>query len=77
MSKRFVIIKDNWVQNPKIGEKSRIFYAPDEEAEPNFGLNEKFLFDKQVQNVYIGYVWKHFGKFQFYYFLKSFIIVIA
>lgn len=63
LSKRFVIVNDNWIENPTIGGETRIFFSPDEAAVPDFGLAEKFLLNKNVPNVYRGYVCKHFGKF--------------
>lgn len=48
-------------ENPSIGEETRIFFSPDEASVPNFTLTEKFLLNKNVANVYRGYVLKHFG----------------
>lgn len=63
MCKRFIIVQDNWVENPKINEKTKIFFSPDLNTQPNFDLNEKFLFNKNVSNVYTGYVLKRFGEY--------------
>lgn len=63
MSKRFITVNDNWVENPEIGGKTRIFSSPDETANPDFNLDAKFLYNVNVPNVYLGHVIKHLGKF--------------
>lgn len=62
LSRRFIIVQDNWVENPDISEKTKIFYSPDQNENPNFDLEVKFLFNGRVPNVYEGYIWQHFGK---------------
>lgn len=63
LSRRFIIVEDDWVENKRNGEKTRIFFSPNQNAEPNFDLEIKYLFNERVPNVYQGYVLKHFGKF--------------
>lgn len=62
-SKRYVIVNDNWVENPTIGQETNTFFSPDSQAIPDFALDVKYLLNKEVPNVYRGYVCKHFGKF--------------
>lgn len=61
-SKRFVIVKDDWVQNPIESEETKVFYSPDENSAADFDLEVKFLFNNKQRNVYFGYVWKRFGE---------------
>lgn len=63
LSKRFVIVPDNWLQNPSVSEETKVFFSPVQNAQPNFELATKFLFNKDASNVYKGYVVKHFGKY--------------
>lgn len=63
LSKRFIIVQDDWVENQEIREKTKIFYSPDPNTPANFGLAEKFLFNKDVPNVYEGYVLRRFGMY--------------
>lgn len=64
LSKRFIIVQNNWVENPTIREETKIFFSPDSTAQPNFQLEEKFLFNKDAACVYKGYVLKEFGKYK-------------
>lgn len=63
LSRRFIIVKDNWVENKNIGEKTKVFFSPENADEANFSLEVKFLFNERVPNVYEGYIWKHCGKY--------------
>lgn len=54
-SKRHIVVPDNWVQNPTISGKTKIFFSPDARAQPNFNLGQKYLFNKNMSNVYEGY----------------------
>lgn len=63
LSKRFIIVPDNWVENTTIREETKIFFSPDSSTKPNFQLAEKFLFNKDAAHVYKGYVLKHFGTY--------------
>lgn len=60
LSKRFVILPDNWLQSPTIREETKVFFSPVPNAQPNFELATKFLFNKDACAVYKGYVVKHF-----------------
>lgn len=44
-------------------EKEADFFPPDEQAVPDYGLDEKYSLNKDVPNVCRGYVCKYFGEF--------------
>lgn len=61
LSKRFIIVRDDWIKEATIREETKIFFSPDSNAQPNFDLEVKFLFNEKSANAYKGYVLKHFG----------------
>lgn len=61
-SRRHIVIRDDWTENPNIGIKTKIFYSPDFNMDPNFDLEVKYLLNARAANVYEGYVLKSFGK---------------
>lgn len=62
LSRRHIVIRDDWAENRNIGMKTKIFYSLDQSMDPNFSLDVKFLLNARVPNVYEGYVLKSFGK---------------
>lgn len=61
-ARRYVIIQDNWVESKTIGELTKVFYSPNEMANPRFDSEIKFMFDAEQNGVYEGILSKHFGK---------------
>lgn len=62
LSRRHIVIRDDWAENPIIGLKTKIFFSPDFGMNPNFDLDVKYLLNARAANVYEGYVLKSFGK---------------
>lgn len=61
-SRRHIVIRDDWAENRNIGMKTKIFYSPNFNMDPNFDLEVKYLLNARVPNVYEGYVLKSFGE---------------
>lgn len=62
LSRRHIVIRDDWAENQTIGMKTKIFFSPDFDMGPNFGLEVKYLLNTRAPNVYEGYVLKSFGE---------------
>lgn len=63
-SRRYITVRGNWIQTPapKYGEIGKVFYSPDENAEADFSLEVKYLFNQNDAHVYEGYIMKSVGK---------------
>lgn len=62
--KRFIIIKKEWIQNPSIGQMSKIFYSKNEDAIPNFDGSLKYYLNRGIEACYEGYVQKSFDSLE-------------
>lgn len=57
---RFVVLKESWVQNPTVGEFSKVYVSNNEENIPNFAMKTKYLLNKSEDGCYIARVVKQF-----------------
>lgn len=63
-SKRFVVIKRNWVQNAVVGKPSKVFCSPNPNAVANFNSKVGFYLNTGIDACYDAFVYKAFGKFR-------------
>lgn len=59
-SKRYIIVRSTWIENPKFSVLTKVFYSPNEFAVPDFSLDTKYLFDKRCAGAYQGFLIRHF-----------------
>lgn len=57
---RLIVLKRNWIENAAIGAKTRVFFSPNENRNPNFTTEPKYLFDPNSSECYEGVVIKFF-----------------
>lgn len=57
----FVAVKENWVQNPILHSKTKIFYSNNVDDEANFELKTMYYFHPEDTVCYSGYVNQKFG----------------
>lgn len=58
---RMIVLKKIWIQNPVIGEYTKVFISPNEESVAKFFLKTKYLLDASADNCYNARVIKDFG----------------
>lgn len=63
-SKRFVVIKKNWLQNAVVGKPSKVFYSPNPDAIANFNSEVGFYLNTTIDACYDTFVYKAFGKWR-------------
>lgn len=61
-SKRFVVIKRNWIQSAVVGKQSKVFYSPNSHAVANFNNDVGFYLNTTIDGCYDAFVYKAFGK---------------
>lgn len=59
--RRFVSIKEDWIQNPIVGQESKIFISQNNSSAPDFTLETSFYMRKD-DACYNGFVYRNFGK---------------
>lgn len=65
-SGQLVALQENWIQNPILGKKSKVFISENDVAFPNFALDPLFYINKKIDAVYNAFVYKKFGKIYFF-----------
>lgn len=63
-SKRFVIVKKDWVQNAVVGKPSKVFVSPNPDAVANFNNKVTFYLNTTVDACYEAFICKAFGKYK-------------
>lgn len=56
---RHIIIPSKWIQNPKVGNVSKIFYSPKPDDVADFSLETKYFFNAASSGCYNGRVVKY------------------
>lgn len=59
-SKRYFALREKWIQNPKVGEKSTVFFSNDYDSEADFTCAKKYYIDENVNANYDAFVYKSF-----------------
>lgn len=59
-SKRYLALPKKWVQNPKLGEESKVFFSADTNDTPDFTCEMGYYLNKEVSACYDAYVYKAF-----------------
>lgn len=59
---KLIVIKEDWIENPDLGSKSKIFFSPNSNEVANFALPLSFYFDDTKTTCYEAFVCKCFGK---------------
>lgn len=62
-SSKWLAVKKEWVQNPFLGQTSKIFFSPNENAVPDFTKPSEFYLNKDSDEVYNGFVYRQFGEY--------------
>lgn len=60
---RLIVVKEAWVQNPVVGDFSKVFFSPIERI-PDFATEESFYFNPNVGGCYLAFVMKIFADIQ-------------
>lgn len=71
--KRFLIFPSEWVQNKTLGQESKIYFSPDNKANPDFNAQTRYYFNGAISACYDGFVYRTFGKFLFLLWIQFFI----
>lgn len=62
-SKRYIALKESWIQNPILGKESKVFFSNDENTVPDFSLPIQFYLNNREDGVYDAFVYRKFGKY--------------
>lgn len=62
-SRRLIIVPPKWLQNTAVQRLTRVFFSPNNCALAKFDLDVEYLFNKDKDNTYEGFVLKHFNTF--------------
>lgn len=58
--KRYIALPKDWIENPVIGQRSKVFFSGDASSTPDFTCEEKFYPDEKVNACYEATVYKSF-----------------
>lgn len=61
-SKRVIVVKEDWIQNPKVGKESVVFISPDENAEADYHIPREYFINPNSNGCFDGYLMKKFGE---------------
>lgn len=61
-SKKFIVSKKDWIENPVLYSDTKIFHSPNENTVANFNLTTSHYFHSDEVAVYNGNVQKMFGR---------------
>lgn len=62
-NKRYLALPMNWIQNPILGQESKVFFSADINVAPDFSLEIGYYLNKNVNACYESYVYKCFDSF--------------
>lgn len=62
-SKRWIVVRKQWIQNPNCGQKSAIFYTQNQNSVANFDAPTGFYLNERSECVYNAFIWREFGKY--------------
>lgn len=60
-SKRYLVLPQNWIENPVERQESKVFSSPNTEDIPNFELRTLHYVNNAIQATYDAFVLKKFG----------------
>lgn len=61
-SKRFIVIKRQWIKNPVVGKPSKVFLSPNINAVPIFNDRPRYYLNTKVNACYDAFIFKAFGE---------------
>lgn len=61
-SKRFVVIKRQWIENAVVGKLSKVFFSPNCNSVPVFNCRTRYYLNTNVDACYKAFIYKAFGK---------------
>lgn len=76
-SKKWLAVKKAWVENPVVGQESKIFFSEKENAIPDFSKPIGYYLNVQSDGVYDGFICRQFGRFHcfLFYFIYSMLYI--
>lgn len=60
--KRWLVVKEDWVENPNLGQRSKIFFSQNDNAVADFSIDPPYYINLSIDSVYDAFVWSKFGK---------------
>lgn len=61
--KKFIVVKEQWVENPEILKNSKIFYSPQQGSVADFSLPLSYYFDNNKTTCYNAFLSKSFSEY--------------
>lgn len=62
-SKRFIVVKKDWVKNAVDGKPSKVFFSPNPDAVANFNNKVAYYLNTTVDACYEAFICKAFGNY--------------
>lgn len=62
--KRYIALPKDWIENPVIGQRSKVFFSGNASSTPDFTCEEKFYPDEKVNACYEAIVYKSFHTYE-------------
>lgn len=63
-SKRYIVLPENWIQNPILRQESTVYFSPNSTDEADFDLEMSFYLNQTVSGTYDAFVLKKFGTYE-------------
>lgn len=60
--KRYIALHRNLVQNPVVGNPSKVFFSPQKSSTADFSLGTYHYLRPTIDACYDGFVYRNFGK---------------
>ncbi|XP_031639138.1 uncharacterized protein LOC116351195 [Contarinia nasturtii] len=61
---KLISVRDTWVKNPIIDEKTIIFYSPNDQEIPDFDMKPSYFFNENTKACYEGRIVKRFDSIE-------------